>query len=244
MNLHKRCRNYQCHVYFPAKPLEFKFFCDKEACRKSAWFGFQTIKQNRHIPANYFDIFDLDRPIKYNDRIGGYERVCRICGAPLFNKNGKYSHHKRYCNEHNGDALWAQYNWGKVSEGYAIKIREKNWDLIKQKFNEQIQKHYTTYKEIPKWVKEKNCNLTMCEECGKLCQITSQTFLYNRLKIKVINVHHKIPVHKLDRDNLHLIWDYTNLIALCEDCHHKQDHQLKRKVDPYINFRRITEFTN
>jgi 5-methylcytosine-specific restriction endonuclease McrA len=233
MNLQKKCRSYHCHEYFPAKPLEFKFFCDKEECKERSWYGFQTIKQNRHIPANYFDIYDLDRPIKYNDKIVGYERVCRVCGAPLLKKDGKYSHHKRYCNEHNGDALWTKYNWGYVSKDYAIKIREENQELICQKFKEQIEKENKLYKEIPEWVK-KTTNLTICEECGKLCQIYSQPFLRNGLGLNTINIHHKIPVHKLERDNFHLIWDYTNLIALCEDCHHKQDHQLKTKVDPYI----------
>ncbi|KKM67086.1 hypothetical protein LCGC14_1474720 [marine sediment metagenome] len=41
-------------------------------------------------------------------------------------------------------------------------------------------------------------------------------------------------------ENIHLIWDFSNLKALCQDCHHKQDHQLK--VDHYKNYKKITEF--
>lgn len=238
MNLQKKCLNHQCKDYFPAKPLEFKFFCDKEECQKYfSEYHIYTLKSNRHIPANYFNLYDLDRPL-FN---GEFERVCRICGEPLFNKNGKYSSQKRYCNEHNGDALWSKYNWGYVSKNYAIKITEANQEIIDQKYKELIQEKYRTYKEIPEWIK-KSKNLTMCEVCGKLCQIKATTQLHTLLGLNVINIHHKIPVHKLKWDDFHLIWDEGNLIALCEDCHKKQDHQLKTKADPFINFKRITNF--
>jgi len=246
LNLHKKCR--VCHEYFPAKPLEFKFFCSKkERCQKRSFYQITRIKRSRHISPTYFDIYDLDRPIKIWDENNKnyyknqYEQVCRECGRPLLNKNGKYSYHKRYCNEHNGNGLWAKYNWGVVSKDYASEVRDKNKELITQKFNEKLQKEYALYKEIPEWVRETN-NLTICEECGQLCQIYSQTFLYSKLHLKTINIHHKIPVHTLDWNNLHLIWDKDNLIALCKDCHNQQDHQLKTKVDPYIKFKKITEF--
>lgn len=240
MNLHKKCRG--CNEYFPAKPLEFKFFCDKKECQKSDWYHLQHLKQNRHISANLFDIYDLDRPIiKDKGVFARYEQVCRECGKPLLNKNGKHSYHKRYCNEHNGNGLWARYNWGVVSKNYAFEIRDKNKELITQKFNENIQKEHALYKEIPEWVRKTN-NLTICEKCKQLCQIYSHTFLYSRFRLKVINIHHITPVHTLDWSNLHLIWDESNLIALCPNCHNNQDHQLKTKVDPYIKFKKITEF--
>lgn len=31
-------------------------------------------------------------------------------------------------------------------------------------------------------------------------------------------------------------------IAYSEECHHKQDHQLKTKTDPFIHFKKITDF--
>ncbi len=192
---------------------------------------------------DYFDLYDLDRPRSITDggKVLDYERVCRQCGKPLFNKNGKYSVHRRYCGEHTGYELWAKYNWGEASKKYARKIREQNEGIIKEKFNTLIEKYYKAYKEIPEWVR-KNNNQTICEECGKLCQIYSTTFLHNKLNLNVINIHHKIPVHILTIDNLHLIWDFDNLIALCEACHKQQDHQLKTKVDPFIHFKKITEF--
>lgn len=233
MNLHKKCLNYHCHDYFPAKPLEFKFFCDKEKCQESSFYRMVSIKKSRHIPTNYFDIYDLDRSIKYNGKIVSYERVCRVCGAPLLNKDGKYSIHKRYCNEHNGSELWAKYNWGIVAKDYAWDVADKNKELIKEKLGLLNDKE-----------KERVSNHgTVCENCSKICLVYDTSWNRKR-KLGVINIHHKTPVHTLDKDNLHLIWEWDNLIALCEDCHKQQDHQLKTKVDPYIHFRKITEFLN
>lgn len=242
MDLHKRC--VRCKAFFPAKPLEFKFFCDKEECKEYYnKYHFYTIKSNRHLPAHYFDLYDLDLPMIHNNKptLFNYQRVCRICGEPLLKKDGTYSYHKRYCNEHNGDALWEKYNWGSVSKNYARKIRDSHKELIKIKFNEIIQKKFKIYKEVPNWIR-KTINLTICELCSKLCQINSLTYLLSQFRIRTINIHHKIPIHTLKKDNLQLIWDEDNLIALCEDCHKLQNHQLKRKVDPYLNFKRITDF--
>ncbi len=61
LNLQKKCR--RCQAFFPAKPMEFKFFCDKKECQE--YFNdyhFYTIKSQRYIRMDYFDIYDLDRP--------------------------------------------------------------------------------------------------------------------------------------------------------------------------------------
>jgi len=84
MNLQKRCRRYHCHNYFPAKPLELKFFCDKKECQEYFnEYHFYSIKSSRHIPANYFDIFDLDRPILTDGgKIISFEKVCFVENLP------------------------------------------------------------------------------------------------------------------------------------------------------------------
>jgi len=76
-----------------------------------------------------------------------------------------------------------------------------------------------------------------------LCQIKDY---WHRLSLKrhnVINNHHIIPVHTLTIENLYLIWEKTNLIALCSKCHKNQDHQLKKiqKIRK-TNFRNIMEY--
>lgn len=243
MNLQKRCR--KCRAFFPAKPMEPKFFCDKKECQEYLTeYHFYTLKSNRYIPMDYFDIYDLDRPILTDGgKIFEYERVCRQCGEPLFNKNGKYSYHRRYCGNHTGYELWVKYNWAEVSKKYARKVSKENKELISKQFIEKLQdlaiKSY--YKENPEGIKRDLRNLTICEECKKICSIyTGYGRSHSLLKLEVVNIHHKIPVHTLTGENLRLIWDYSNLKALCEDCHHKQDHQLK--TDPYVNFKKITNF--
>jgi len=220
MNLQKKCR--RCHEYFPAKPMELKFFCDKDGCQEYRnTHNFWTIKQNRYISMDYFDIWDFDRPrnITDNGKILDYERVCRVCGKPLFNKNGKYSVHRRYCGNHNGYSLWVKYNWGEVSKNYAWKVAEDNKELI-EKLND------TEYS-----------NVTICEECSKICSIY-ETY---SPKINVANIHHIFPVHKITMENIYLIWDYSNLKALCKDCHNKQEHFFK-KIKKVIPYRDITSF--
>jgi len=215
-----------CGDYFPAEPLELKFYCEKNECQKRLYYKIEYIKRTRFCSSDFFDIYDLDRPISY-----GFERVCRICGTPLLKKDGTYSYHRRYCGEHYGYELWAKYNWGEVSKNYAYEIRDKNRKTIFLKTrNLELKKRYIK-------------NLTVCEKCGELCQIKDY---WDRLSLKthdVINIHHIIPVHTLTIENLHLIWDKSNLIALCPKCHHNQDHQLKkiRKIEK-INFRSIMDY--
>jgi len=214
--------------------MELKFFCDKEECQKYLIeYHFYTIKSNRYIPMDYFDIYDLDRPYRITDdgKILDYERVCRVCGDPLFNKDGKYSIHRRYCQNHSGYELWSKYNWGEVSKKYAYNIADKNKELIKEKIEHYDNEIYSKH-------------ITICEICSKLCLIYDTSYMHRNKSLRVINIHHITPVHKITMKNIHLIWDYSNLMALCEDCHHKQDHQLKTKIDPFINFKKITEFTN
>ena len=245
MNLHKRCN--RCGEFFEAELMSLEFFCNKEECRKSGKYSFYYIKQTRNLSLDLFDIYDLDRPIIIDDKIVNYERVCRICGKPLLNKNGKYSYHRRYCSEHNGYELWAKYSWSVVSKGYARKVSEQklNKPVISKQFIEKLQELHVKshYKESPQRIKRDLRNLTLCEECKKICLIYTDYWHSNSLlKLEVINIHHKVPVHTLTEENFHLIWDESNLMALCSDCHNKQDHQLKTKVDPYINFKKITNF--
>ncbi len=178
---------------------------------------------------NYFDIYDKDRPIIWDEKTVGFERVCRICGETLKKKNGEYSYHKRYCNKCIGDSLYDKYNWSMTSKKYAIKIAEENKEYIIEKIKELNFKEDILY------------NITICEECKSLCQIYDGYALSNK-KINVVNIHHKIPVHTLTGENLNLIWDYDNLIALCENCHSQQDHKLRTVKVEFHKFRKITQF--
>ncbi len=209
--------------------MEFKFVCDKKKCHEyfTKWH-IDSIKRSRHLSTSYFNLYDLDRPRTYHHKTGDvidYELVCRICGAPLRNKDGKYSVHRRYCSNCDKDALWRKYNWGATKGDYACKVQEEQRDQIestKEVYPERIQDY-----------------LILCEICKVPCTI----YQYCIPILQVINIHHKIPVHTLDLENLHLIWDFSNLIALCPKCHNNQDHQLsKLKMAEISQFRKITEY--
>jgi len=48
-----------------------------------------------------------------------------------------------------------------------------------------------------------------------------------------INVHHARPVSLLGENELGLIWDYSNLRALCKDCHagsHGSIHEARQQA--------------
>jgi len=210
--------------------MELKFVCEKRECQEyfaTSW-RIDSIKKSRHLSTSYFDLYDLDRPRTFHHKTGDvidYERVCRICGGPLKNKDGKYSSYRRYCSNCNKDALWRKYNWGATKWDYANEIQEVQAvqiETIKEKYPERIHDY-----------------LVLCELCGNPCII----YQYKIPTLSVINIHHKVPVHTLDLKSLHLIWDFSNLIALCPECHNKQDHQLsKLKMAEISQFRKITEY--
>lgn len=244
MNLHKQCHS--CGDFFKSDLLSFYTYCSKPECKKKAEHRLQSIKKRRMINMDYFDIYDLDLVHKiYENGNIVYERVCRFCGSRLLNKNGKYSHHKRYCNkrECNGYDLFDQFDVATIVKNYARKIRDDNLDIIKKMVKDIIpeeaykEKKTYWYDPLARYNPER---FTICELCGKLLRIFESYSYYHKNNIEVCEIHHKIPVHTLTWDNIHLIWDINNLICLCTECHNKQDHKLKKVK--YKNFNRITEY--
>jgi hypothetical protein len=244
VRLAKKCKS--CWEFFEVdRTLTFEFYCDKKKCQKRKEKRLKKIKKARHIPMNFFDIYDLDRPIYWEreDEIKDYERVCRICGQPIRNKDGTYSRYRKYCNSKycSGNSLFKLLNCSAVTKLYAEEVRRKNIKEINKKVKKLGIEEDGPFSRIKYY-------FTQCELCGSLCFLwrvySGAIRKYDLLHIHTVNIHHKIPVHTLTWDNIHLIWDKRNLIALCEDCHHKQDHKLsKPKVDdPNIKFKEITEF--
>jgi len=222
INLQKKCKS--CGKYFPGELLSIEIFCPE--CVKDSSvidkvrFYIIRLKKSRSVPLDVFDIYDLERT--YKDY--GYERVCRICGNPLRKKDGTYSYHMCYCRKHigHGYILYTKFNWGSCSKAYIEKVQFKNRKIIRKKLEEI---------NIPK---DLSRLVVICEECNELCQKTDlYYFSFNReykdiLKtLPIINVHHIIPVHTLDKSNIMLIWDFKNLICLCLKCHHNK-HKSKK----------------
>ena len=184
-----------------------------------------------------FDVYDLDRPITSKNGISlGYERVCRECGKPLKNKDGKHAFYRKYCKEHNGFDLFEKYNWSAVSKKYARKIRDENYEYIWEEIIEKYGLNNFTQNEMN--------NFTICEECKKLCQIYDLYYYKEKFKdFPPINIHHIKPVHTLMEENFTLIWDFDNLKALCPPCHSRQNHFLKKSTtDPLTRFKKISKF--
>lgn len=261
LNLQKKCK--LCNEYFSSSPLSLDLFCGRsecfEVCVSKRYYLSLTykniseiedhhitkIKKTRSITADTFDLYDLDRPIIREGKTIGYERVCRGCGSPLRKKDGKYSYHMRYCKEHRGMGykLFDKYNWGPCAKEYLRKIQER--------FSEVIT---TQIKEL-EILKEHQHLVVICEECKKLCKITnyydpSYTFLHldeskrRIVKLELINVHHIIPVHTLTKENILLIWEESNLICLCQECHwskHRSEAKTNYKVDP-LKYKTIDQF--
>lgn len=229
MSLHKKCRS--CSSFFPAKVRSLEILCDKLECQEKKNYYLDGIKGDRYVPMDYFDIYDLDRPSKHC--YTGYERVCRYCGNPLLRKDGKYSVHMRYCQEHRGKGyeLFNSFNWSSTSKSYAFHVQAQ----FKKEIREKIKESNIELKNRIEFV--------ICEECHELCLIFD-LYMPRFKGINVINVHHKEPVHTLNWDNLYLIWDFNNLICLCPKCHNKQDHKLKKKEDMIkkSNFVRISKW--
>ena len=85
-----------CNQYFKVELMSIQGYC--EECKNKEYLPGLTnqqrfvrnIKHSRSVSLDLFDVYDLERPIKSKDgKIIDYERVCRICGAPLKNKKGE-----------------------------------------------------------------------------------------------------------------------------------------------------------
>lgn len=221
MTIIKKCFDPYCNEFFEGELNEISrenLYCKKH---QSEWEGFVIrAKDSRNIEVEAYDVYDDSLPICKN---GSYQRVCRICGATLLTKAGKYSHNKRYC----GSKECNYYkhpciNWGTLRQHYYYSM-VRSLVITRGIYNAYDGPHkFRRKKKIP-----------LCELCGKITE--------------VIEIHHKIPVHCLNETNFQLIWDRSNLIGLCKDCHKNQDHFLKQygpnlptKQDKkLINFKRI-----
>lgn len=233
MNLQKKCRCKSCHEFFPADLLSIDVFCPKclnspdEYIQLQIKFFYNHLKKTRSVSLDVFDMFDLDRP---NDASWAkFERVCKICGKPLKKKDGSYSGYLRYCQDHrgHGEIIFSKYNWQYCSKAFIKKIQYEHRKLIKEKL-EALSLPYSEVGDV----------IVICEECKQICQIADLHYYsglgdYKKIltTLPIINVHHKVPVHTLNKDNITLIWDFSNLICLCTECHHDKHRSRNREAN-------------
>lgn len=209
-----------CHEFFPSTINNWKCHCEKESCKKAFQTIVMRIKKSRNMNAEYFDVYDDQYPINYG-KFKTYERVCRVCGKRLLNKDGKYMQMRRYCSDHNGNIGRLLYNWNSVQYRALRHNREEieNKDMIeswKRNFDLENKLHFHQF--------------NVCDNCGCLCRSDGYWQMNKEYaKLPGCEVHHIKPVYTLTEDNLNLIFDLTNLQVLCLDCHNLTK---KRKVEP------------
>lgn len=163
--------------------------------------------RTRSISIDHFDVWDSNYPIKDFYR---YERVCRVCGKRLLKKNGKYSHFLRQhpkCN-----IFKYNNNWESTRFNLLLDQRKKHECLI------NLTALDSYYKDsIERWYVLKDnyqlSYLNYCECCNKV--------------ISNPEVHHIQPVCTLNESNYNLIWEESNLMILCHECHAKADSHKK-----------------
>jgi len=254
VRLYKMCFN--CLCLFPSVPLKIDKYCPRcrntlsEYTSRTLQKGYlKQIKHDRYVPIRVFDLYDKLYPIQHRAGINGeylseylrYERVCRFCGERLLKKDGTHSTYKRYCQnpEHSGERLLSSFSWSFVREAYINEIFSHQKPAIKA---------YLVKKVGPQVPHLYFSSFLFCESCGKFCK--RETYAphlsdaINGESLEQVNIHHRIPVYSLNEENIMLIFDYKNLICLCESCHKKNHEHVKvtLKMPLDSRFKRISDY--
>lgn len=196
----------------------------------------QKFIHSRFIPIEQFDVWDGQ--YQHEHLYYKYERVCRICGKRLIDSKGKYNGHKRYCNSKTCHASIIYKSWNDIKFTFLHALKQRNEATHCLLYLDQISEERDFLKNVH-YIRNYIC----CENCRKL--------------VRNIEIHHKVPVCTLDESNYYLIWEESNLIALCHECHAKaESHNLFRKKSKeekrqplldklqskYKNFQKIDSF--
>lgn len=216
---------WKCGVYFPAKLHSFNCYCPEHQDEYQNTL-IPRIKRERYIQAEYLDVYNdipyfpygitsekdkkeyLDQREQWRKQGHSvvsyqiFERVCRSCGTRLLRKDGKYDPRRRDCGKKHEQPV-RYYNWGATKDVYLYELWEKQGERYKY-FYESSNFWKASIPERKRVIK--------CEDCGK-------DFRFHQ-----INVHHVIEVNQLTAENIMLIWDFDNLLALCYNCHYKKRH--------------------
>lgn len=210
--------------------------CPNPECQKGFRAIASGIRSRRSVNADMFDVWDTDLPY-----LGRYERVCRVCGKRLLKKNGDYSPQKRHCDIHSGQSpIPKMASWGVCVAEFIHFVAKKQMDLSAR------------VKEVFQSIEVDEGAFLLCEKCNRLCKtqhnIPFYCFTEDKLPFKkaffslpLINIHHKKPVHTLSLTEMGLIWDFDNLIALCEPCH-KDMHKRKQPSVPLHKWKTLPGF--
>jgi hypothetical protein len=190
--IYKKCR--QCGIFFPSLLGNPNSYCNEHQAKWIHQIKHHFAKE-RFIPADFFNVYRY-----LNEQ---FYRACRVCGDPLikkiYNKRTKIEtiipyQRMQFCK--------------KESCTFDVFQRQYYWDHTK----------YDYYSELYK-KQNQHDGFILCEKCGQQCKWRDNTDYDSPLPI--IELHHKFPCANVDEHNWQLIWDKSNLIALCPTCHDK-----------------------
>ena len=232
-------------IYFPATLRTWNRYCPRHQSELKR--DVASIISSRIIPVEWFDVY---RPETLpNGQIYHYH-VCRACGADLIGKNGKHYSAMRWCKrrdkEHGEWVSQTLWNWSSSRADYALTLAENQIPLIQEQFPDLIASgklrltrgtylKYYNYHHDPNALFSYGLTAVICENCGRLATINQSSYSRYRNKDQEIieaQVHHKIPVHALTLENIMLMFDSSNFICLCMDCHwddHRSINEVERK---------------
>lgn len=216
---------WKCGVYFPAKLHSFNCYCPEHQDEYQNTL-IPRIKRERYIQAEYLDVYNdipyfpygitsekdkkeyLDQREQWRKQGHSvvsfqiFERICRSCGSRLLKKNGKYNPLRRDCGKEHDNPV--QYlNWSTTSSNYVYDLWEKQGEHYKE---------FCVPHDFYKASALERKRMVQCEDCG------------NDFRFHEITVHHVVEVNQLTAENIMLIWEPDNLLALCYDCHYKKRH--------------------
>lgn len=193
----KQCR--ECRKKYPGKLKDPFNLCPEHNTEKNRSWIVSIFKRNRQINVDHYDVWNDD----YQYKNGNLERACRVCGGRMLKKDGKPSHHKRYCHHPCG--------YGDLSISRGQDCHTRNFE------RHEVYITLTKFEKFNKPWEFGSSGGHCCEKCLKL------------LSYDEIEVHHLVPVCMVDETNYYLIWDQNNLQILCHKCHAKaEEHKLFR----------------
>lgn len=238
----KECSSHYCEKKYPGKLKDPINLCPEHNTNENRDKLIQKFKKLRYIPIDNFDVWDD----QYKHKWYKIERVCRICGSRLLSK-GKYNNNKRYCSPKTckGDEVWFSFNsskWKKMDENqekYQVTIRLQFLEIFHEILESYLKYHEmkgSFFSGYDKLFEKKVNDYVCCGRCGKLLEKWKHE----------IEVHHVEPVSILDESNFWLIWELSNLVVLCHECHKKAPEHAKfrpeKKEKPKIKYRSLLEF--
>lgn len=207
----KQCR--ECRQKYPGNLKDPFNLCPEHNIKENRERMISSFKRTRSINVDHYDVWNDD--YKYGN--GNIERACRVCGGRMLNKNGRASHHKRYCHR---------------PCGYGDLLIGKGQDCLERNFERHEVYITLTRFELYLNTKHRSHYSSFRPTSGQCCEKCMKVLSYGQMEI-----HHLFPVCMVDESNYQLIWDQDNLQVLCHDCHAKAEgHKLFRvKKTPKID---------